>query len=106
MCFELEELRLGAGIKRIEKWAFRECGSLKRVEIPGSVEVVGEYAFAVCAGLEELRLGAGIKKIETRAFYSCSSLKSVEIPGSVEVVGVCAFDDSVDIHRRRRFPEQ
>ena len=90
-CDGLEELRLGAGIKKIEKRAFCICRSLKSVEIPGSVEVVGEEAFEGCDGLEELRLGSGIKKIEDSAFYECGSLKRVDIPGSVESVGECAF---------------
>ena len=83
-CDGLEELRLGAGIKAIEKHAFFGCNSLQSVVIPGSVEVVGERAFAECDGLEELRLGAGIKKIEEYAFNSCSSLKSVEIPARLK----------------------
>ncbi len=38
----LKELRLGTGIKSIEKAAFAECVSLKSVDIPDSVEVVDE----------------------------------------------------------------
>ena len=57
-CSGLEELRLGAGIKKIENGAFGACGSLKSVVIPDSVEVVGEGAFKNREGLEELRLGA------------------------------------------------
>ena len=90
-CSGLEELRLGAGIKKIEDWAFWRCRSLKRVEIPGSVESVGEGAFCKCSELEELHLRAGIKKIEDSAFDSCESLKSVEIPDTVESVGEGAF---------------
>ena len=44
-CDELEELRLGTGIKTIENGAFAECYSLQSVVIPGSVEVVGDGAF-------------------------------------------------------------
>ena len=58
---------MGKGIKKIEKGAFAGCGSLKRVVIPDSVEVVGEYAFYKCDELEELRLGAGITRIEENA---------------------------------------
>ena len=92
-------LRLGAGIKKIEKCAFASCSSLKSVEIPGTVESVGEDAFRDCAGLEELQLGAGIKKIENSAFALCSSLKSVEIPGSVESVGEGAFSECSSLRR-------
>ena len=90
-CGRLQELHLGAGIKKIEKGAFSWCQSLKRVAVPDSVEDVGELAFFECSELEELQLGAGIKKIEKDAFSMCDSLKSVLIPGSVEVVGEGAF---------------
>ena len=96
-CDRLEELRLGKGIKKIEKRAFWSCDSLKSVEIPGSVEVVGENAFSDCSGLEELRLGAGIKRIEERAFARCSSLRRVVLPSTLEELSPDAFDDSVDL---------
>ena len=96
-CGRLQELHLGAGIKKIEKGAFSWCQSLKRVAVPDSVESVGELVFFACSELEELQLGAGIKKIEKDAFWGCSSLKSVVIPGSVEVVGEGAFGFGVNL---------
>ena len=96
-CDGLEELRLGAGIKRIENSAFDWCRWLKSVEIPGSVEVVGEKAFAMCFGLEELRLGAGIKKIEKNAFEGCSSLRRVFLPSTIVALSRDAFGVRVEI---------
>ena len=88
---------MGAGIRRIEKCAFYKRSSLKSVEIPGTVEVVGEYAFSDCNGLEELHLGAGIKKIEKDAFRDCSSLHRVVLPSTLEALVRDAFDESVDL---------
>ena len=48
-CSGLEELHLGAGIKKIEGGAFYLCSSLKSVEIPDTVESVGERAFPECS---------------------------------------------------------
>ena len=73
------------------------CDSLKSVVIPGSVEVVGEGAFAFCVGLEELYLGAGVKKIEKQAFTGCSSLRRVVLPLTLEAFARDAFDESVDL---------
>ena len=96
-CAGLEELHLGAGIKKIKTRAFWRCSSLKSVEIPGSVESVGKCAFEGCTGLEELRLRAGIKKIENHAFVLCSSLRRVVLPSTLEELSPDAFDDSVDL---------
>lgn len=82
----LKELRLGTGIKSIEKAAFAECVSLKSVAIPDSVEIVGNEAFKACDYLVKLRLEEGVKRIEKDAFANCRSLKIVDIPDSVEVV--------------------
>ena len=43
----------GIAVVEIGEGAFYHCRSIKSVEIPGSVEVVGEYAFAYCDELEE-----------------------------------------------------
>ena len=64
----LQELHLGAGIKKLETAAFSRCQSLKCVAVPDSVEDVGELAFFECSELEELQLGAGIRRIEKCAF--------------------------------------
>ena len=91
----------GIVVVEIGDGAFYHCCSIKSVEIPGSVEVVGEYAFTYCDELEELYLGTGIKKIEEGAFWMCPWLKSVEIPGSVEVVGEKAFWDCQGLEELR-----
>ena len=96
-CGRLQELHLGAGIKKIEKGAFSWCQSLKRVAVPDSVEDVGELAFFTCSELEELQLGAGIKKIEKGAFRDCSSLRRVVLPSTLEALARDAFDESVDL---------
>lgn len=100
-CRGLQELRLGTGIKKIEKSAFCNCSSLKSVAIPDSVEAVGATAFASCYGLKELRLGTGIKKIENASFLGCGSLSSVVIPDTVEVVGEFAFATCLSLETLR-----
>ena len=96
-CYGLNELRLGRGIKKIEKDAFSMCVSLQSVDIPDSVEVVGEGAFCGCHRLEELHLGEGIKTIEKSAFSDCSSLRRVVLPSTLEALARDAFNESVDL---------
>ena len=78
----------GSCLKRIEKLAFSQCGSLKEIEIPASVEVLCESCFSCCESLSRVTFASGscLKRIEESAFSGCESLKEIEIPASVEVL--------------------
>lgn len=87
--------------------------SLTSVDIPGSVEEIGGWAFAYNKKLTTLTLNSGLKKIgegafvgaaiksvtipetvtriESQAFNSCLSLESANIPPSVQFIGNYAF---------------
>ena len=89
-CKSLSRVTFAAGscLKRIEKWVFYKCESLKEIEIPASVEVLSESCFAWCMSLSRVTFAAGscLKRIEKEAFYKCESLKEIEIPAGVEVL--------------------
>ena len=64
--------------------------SIKDIVLPDRVEVIGEEAFAHCAGLTEIRLPETLIEIRDEAFF-CSGLRNVELPDSVRKVGRLAF---------------
>ena len=81
---------------------FHSYESPVSVEIPNSVEIIGNSAFRLCSSLEIVKMGDGVKIIGDDAFYLCGSLTSVDIPASVESIGddafaVCTSITSVDI---------
>ena len=87
---------------------------VSRIEIPGTVETIGEHAFAwtairemvfpprikeipsgVCCGCSELEaviLPEGVTKIGHSAFRYCEKLKEIIIPATVEEIGGLAFE--------------
>ena len=69
---------------------FHSYESPVSVEIPNSVEIIGNNAFSHCSSLEIVKMGDGVKIIEDDAFYQCG-LTSVDIPASVESIGDDAF---------------
>ena len=105
----LKELRLGTGIKSIEKGAFAECVSLKSVDIPGSVEVVDEKDLPVFRFARNRRRGLfaspsstneSLKYLEWEIAWNGARITdcdtnfkgALEIPtliGGIEVVEIC-----------------
>ena len=79
--------------------AFTGCTSLISIEIPASVETIGQAAFKNCSKLASVTFeeGSQLKTIDgdfgdgTGAFSDCTSLTSIEIPASVEIIGKAAF---------------
>ncbi|MDE6810738.1 MAG: leucine-rich repeat domain-containing protein, partial [Muribaculaceae bacterium] len=65
-------------VETISAGLFSGCSSLQTIEIPASVNIVGEEAFKDCASLETIRL-TGVTEIGSGAFDGCSSLTSLTI---------------------------
>ncbi|WP_300828359.1 leucine-rich repeat protein [uncultured Rikenella sp.] len=93
--------------------AFAKCTSLTSIEIPASVETIGESAFWGCSKLKSVTFkpdshlkiidgsycytsiapgsSTSATKLSYGAFTACTSLTSIEIPASVETIGAAAF---------------
>jgi len=67
-----------------------------KYEIPSTVEIISDYAFAKCAKLTSVTVPTSVKMIGDGAFYSCEALskEGIKIPSSVEYVGSGAFDNT------------
>ena len=98
----VKDMKIPVDVARIEKFAFRGCGSLTCVTIPQSVKHVGEGAFADCKNLIEFRVSGGNYQYKddrgllmTRdgktLVAAPGGMPSVEIPGGTEVIAAFAF---------------
>lgn len=111
-------IKLPSTLKRIERFASRS-EFIKEIEIPDSVEYIGDEAFSgfglstvkindtsnlkyignaafdSCA-LTEINLPEGLEYIGNAAFSSCS-IKEIYIPKTVEYIGRGAFSEKCDI---------
>ena len=104
-------------LKSIGVEAFAKCLSLSSFDIPSSVEIIKEAAFADCTSLKSLSFGLfgsgtpNLKTIESYAFkgtkaYSKTNTgnysgtkyyySTLEIPPSVETLGIEAFSGDID----------
>ena len=81
----------GTKVMIIEQDAFRECASLKNVEIPNTVIYIGCYAFYNCENLQKITIPDSIQDIGNFTFYNCKSLQKITIPDGVEDIGLYTF---------------
>lgn len=89
----LREVRFLPGSKctAIGDYAFLGCDSLKRINLPESLQSLGEGAFRDCKSLEYIVIPVKIKKIPAQLFRGCSALESVSLPPAVADIKQFAF---------------
>ena len=84
-----------SNIRSIGDYAFAACTALQTIEIPKSVEYLGEAAFSLCVGLTngltfERTTGASfttdIKVIRNFTFWTCLNMTSLELPDGILVI--------------------
>ena len=88
-----EKYEVPSSVNIVDDMAFAFHSELKSVIIPQSVTSIGTYAFAMCQSLTDIVLPEGITSIGEGAFYNCTSLKHITIPSSVTSIGNGAFTD-------------
>ena len=71
---------------------FENCYKLKEVQLPNSVDTVGQYVFANCTTMVKCDLGKGVKYIGQMAFENCYRLTSVRWSDCLEVIDGSIFD--------------
>ena len=88
----IEDLVIPYGITEIKDRAFL-CfhHQLKSVEIPDTVERIGEGAFASCHNLKSVNIPDSVKYIGRSAFGSSGLRGDIIVPESVEYIGASAF---------------
>ena len=83
-------------LKSIEDGTFNMCKNLESVNIPPSVEKIGNEAFRNCESLKMVILPNSVSKIGTEAFMDCSDLQSLIIMNKACVIG----EDTQDYNGR------
>lgn len=89
-CESLKSVNLPDSLVSINGCAF--CGpSIKSIEIPSGVSIIGYRDFQMCKSLEVVKLPDSIIKIDREAFEGCSAMKSITLPKSVAFISKAAF---------------
>jgi hypothetical protein len=80
-----------AGIKIIGASTF-SCAEIKSVNIPDSVEKIGDSAFMMCYKLTSIKIPDSVRQIDKNAFSGCYKLSKLNLPEDLEIIGVGAFE--------------
>ena len=91
-CPKLESIDLPDGFVGFDKFAFMNSG-LKSVNLPTSVEAIGEMVFMGCSSLKSINLPANLTIIGAGAFYECTGLSSISFPDKLTYILAGAFAD-------------
>ena len=73
-------------LKTISAEAFRDCASLKNVELPDGLEEIGLCAFDG-SGLESIATPPSVRTIRQGAFFWCNCLRRAVLNEGLEVLG-------------------
>ncbi len=92
---KIKDIQLSTKLKTIPSNAFRNL-YLTEIEIPSSVESIGEYAFSGNASLTKVVFHEGLKNIMSNAFYK-SRITELNLPSSVESIGEYAFSGNASL---------
>ena len=84
-CSSLKNIVLPNTITQIESYAFYACSSLENIDIPSSVEAIGNDTFNGCSSLKNIVIPDKIARLSCNVFYNCSSLENVTLGEKVWV---------------------
>ena len=88
---EVETVKMGANVTKIDEDAFIGCLHLTTINIPDGVESIGKSAFYQCKALESITIPSSVKTIGEEAFYLCLNLTSITFSEGLETIGEQAF---------------
>lgn len=92
---KINSVTINEGILNVGDYAFREM-KFSNVDLPSSIETIGNYSFAQCENLKTIILSDNISGIGQYAFYY-SGLESIKIPASIQYLEDGLFQSCIDL---------
>lgn len=88
----VKKIIIETGVTSVGDYSFEDCTYLTKVDMSGSVKVIGACAFSYCESIRSLVLPFGVNEIKDFAFMCCDKLEEIVFPESLKIIGECAFD--------------
>ena len=95
----IETIEIKEGITNIASDAFSQCGTVRKVTLPSSLEIITDNLFNNCRSLENIMFSKDslLDYVGENAFSGCSSLTNIIIPNSVTSIGQSAFSNCISL---------
>lgn len=87
------EVNLPESLEYIGNYAFHGCYSVDSFDLPDSVTTIGNYAFAGCVKADRIDLPDELLHIGSYAFQGCTGVDFAVMPDKVRDIGDYAFKD-------------
>lgn len=81
----------GYKVTKISSSVFSDNTAIKKIEIPSSVQTIGDYVFSNCTSLEEAIIPSSVTTLGKGIFSGCSALNKAVINASVSVLPQSIF---------------
>lgn len=76
---------MGDGVERIERHAFFNCKSIKKVQLSRTLRYIDTGAFMCCTSIDCLYIPPNVRGIQDQAFYSCTGMKILILPANINI---------------------
>ena len=73
-------IAFSSAVISLQQHAFKDCVTLKTIDLPKCIESIEEEAFENCENLECIIIPNGVNVIKRETFYNCFALKDVILP--------------------------
>lgn len=104
----LRKVTFADGIQVIPQYFLNNITTLTEIEIPASVQKIGDHAFAGCSSLETVTFkdeaDSKLTTIDTSAFEGCSRMTLSKLPEGVTTINASAFKNC-EFVRFKQLPE-
>lgn len=87
-----KEIQIPDSVETIGNAAFRYCQDLERITLPSTLQKLSNTTFHGCTALSEVTFPASLKTIEKGAFIGCRKLSEVKLPASLTTIQSYVFD--------------
>lgn len=96
----LDEIEIPDTVEKIGDKAFYGIFGIEKISIPNSVTFIGKDAFASCGNLTSISIGKGVTSLSDRIFYDGYSLEAVRLPDNIESIGedIMVYSDSAVLY--------
>lgn len=91
-CKNLKRVNIPGTVEWIEEYAF-DGSLINHIDIPGSVRLIDDRAFGNCKNLTGVILEDGVRDVMYSVFVGCENLESISLTNSVQTIGDGVFSE-------------